>query len=284
MDEKFIDIEKILQNKAPGLLKVLPRFALGFLKRKLREDDINQAMRALAKYEGLEFNHKTLEYLNIKVHATFLEKLPSEGAFIVVSNHPLGGLDGIALIKAVSEHRQEIRFVVNDILLHLKNFGNLFVGVNKLGTNAKSELMALQKIYEGNYAILIFPAGLVSRKQGKKIMDLEWNKSFVSQAMKYNLPVFPVFIEGRNSMFFYWFARLRKFLGIKANLEMMLLPDEMFKQRNSVIHILFGKKILPQVFSRNKSRQEWAQEVKNYVYSAEFRSGISFEEYLKRRQ
>lgn len=278
--KKYVDVEGVLKTKAPKLIKWMPGFVIRYLKKKLHEDDINMAMAELSGYHGLEFNQKCLEYLKIKVHSIIHEEIPKEGPVIICSNHPLGGLDGIALIQAVSEFRKDIRFIVNDILLYLKNFGELFVGVNKLGSNARKNLSEIEKIYSSGCAILIFPAGLVSRKQGRVIKDLEWNKSFITQAIKHHVPVIPVFIEGRNSRFFYRFANLRKFLGIKANLEMMLLPDEMFKQKGKEIKIFFGKKISPDTFDKRYTQKQWANALKEFVYSDALKKGESFEKFI----
>lgn len=275
-----MDVEGVLKTKAPKLIKWMPAFAIRYLKKKLHEDDINIAMAELSKYHGLEFNQKCLEYLKIKVQSIVHEDIPKEGPVIVCSNHPLGGLDGIALIQAVSDFRQDIRFIVNDILLYLKNFGELFVGVNKLGSNARKNLSEIEKIYSSGCAVLIFPAGLVSRRQGNEIKDLEWSKSFITQAVRHKIPVIPVFIEGKNSGFFYGFANLRKFLKIKANLEMMLLPDEMFKQKGKEIKIYFGKKIPPGTFDKRFTHKQWASILRNYVYSDALKKGESFEKFI----
>ncbi|MCX8081052.1 MAG: 1-acyl-sn-glycerol-3-phosphate acyltransferase [Bacteroidia bacterium] len=270
----------MLRERAPKLVKWLPSFLVHYLKKKLHEDEINRAMFNLSKYQGLEFNEQCLNYLNIKVEPLFYEKIPETGPILIVANHPLGGLDGMGLMKAVSFIRKDIRFIVNDILLNLKNFGELFVGVNKIGNNAKKSLLELESLFSSQNAILIFPAGLVSRKQGNKIMDLEWSKSFVKKSINHNITVYPVFIEGKNSMFFYRFANFRKFLRIKANLEMLLLPDEMFKQKGQTLKIIFGKKILPQTFDHRHSSKKWAELVKLYIYSDFFQKGQTFEEFI----
>ncbi len=264
--EKFINIEKVLQEKASGLYKFLPRFAINWLKRKLHEDDINTAMPHLNKYHGLAHNDEVLKFFGVKVIVNNPERIPLDRSIIVASNHPLGGLDGMALIKSVGDLRPDVRFFVNDILRNLKNFGDVFVGVNKVGTTSREALVNVEQVYASNAAILVFPAGLVSRKQPQGIMDLEWNKSFISKAVKYNKPVVPVFIEGKNSKFFYNLARWRKRLGIKGNIEMMFLPDEMFKQKGNTIVIHVGEPIEPSYFTKDKTHQQWAEEMKMKVY------------------
>jgi putative hemolysin len=213
--KKFIDIKKILREKAPTAYKLMPGFFIRWLQRKLHEEEINRGMEYLGQFEGLKHNDEILKYLKIDVVVTNAHHIPKDESVIFASNHPLGGLDGMALIKAVGEVRPDIRFIVNDILRNLKNFGDIFVGVNKVGNSSRHALSTIEEVYASNAAILIFPAGLVSRKGDEGIKDLEWNKSFISKAIKYNKPIIPVHIEGQNSKFFYNLARWRKRLGIK---------------------------------------------------------------------
>lgn len=264
--KKFIDVEKVLREKAPTFYKFLPRFAINWLKRKLHEEEINVGMVYLSQFHGLKHNEEILKYLNVTVKVNHPERVLKNEGVIIASNHPLGGLDGMALIKAVGDIRPDVRFFVNDILRNLTNFGDVFVGVNKVGSSSREALQKIEAVYASNEAILIFPAGLVSRKQEGGIKDLTWNKSFISKAVKYDKPIIPVFIEGQNSSFFYNLAKWRKRLRIKGNIEMMFLPDEMFKQRNKTIVIHFGEPIPASTFTKDKTHQEWAETLKNKVY------------------
>lgn len=275
-EPKFIDIRKILREKAPTLYRLLPSFLVNWLRRKLREEEINRGMAYLSQFHGLKYNEEVLKYLDVKVEVHHAEFIPHEGSVIIASNHPLGGLDGMALIKAVGDIRPDVRFIVNDILKNLKNFGDIFVGVNKVGSTSRNALQAIDEVYSSEAAILIFPAGLVSRKLKEGIRDLEWNKSFIARAVKHQKPVVPVFIEGRNSSFFYNFAKLRKRLGIKGNLEMLLLPDEMFKQKGKTIRIHVGKPIHWSVFEKQHTDKEWAAKLREYIYSSKFKRGEEF--------
>jgi putative hemolysin len=279
--EKFIDVEKVIREKSPKLYWWMPRFLLSWMKAKMHEDEINERMARNTTKFGLDYNDAAVEELGVTVEYTGLENVPKSGGIIVASNHPLGGFDGIALIKAVGDKRPDVRFLVNDILRKLENFGDVFVGVNKVGSTSRDALKLIEDVYSSEAAVLVFPAGLVSRKQNGVIKDLEWNKSFVSKAIKYQKPILPVYIEGRNSPFFYNFALWRKRLGIKANIEMLLLPDEMFKQRGKKIHVTFGKVFPPAVLDESRTHQEWAGKIKEFVYSEEFKKAMSFEEYIK---
>lgn len=279
MPEKFIDVSKVLSEKAPGLKKWLPRFVENWLKRKLHEDEINFIMNEIKDYYGVEYNNKGLELLGAKIESNNSHFIPKEGGIILAANHPLGGLDGMAFVKTIAEVRPDIHFVVNDVLKNLKNYGDVFIGINKIKSTSPTSLRTIESVLMTDEAIGFFPAGLVSRKQKGKIMDLDWKKSFVTQAIDHKRMIVPVFIEGKNSRFFYNFARFRKFIGIKANIEMLFLPDEMFKQKGQTIRVHFSKAFDPAKLDNRKSHKAWGDHIKQYIYSDEFKKGISFEEY-----
>jgi putative hemolysin len=281
--KKFIDIEKVLKEKAYKLYRWLPGFAIRWLKKKLHENDINAAMVQLKDERELEFNRKALDILGAKVISVHPEHVPATGKITVVSNHPLGGLDGMALIKAVGEIRPDVNFFVNDILKNITNYGDVFVAVNKVGTVSTNSLRTMEDIFRNGGAVLIFPSGLVSRKQESGLVrDLKWRKSFITQSIDHKRTLVPVFIEGENSKFFYNFARWRKRLGIKANIEMLFLPDEMFSANKKDIRIHFGKPFSYQFFDNSRTHAQWSELFYQYIYSPEFMQGMSFEEYAKK--
>jgi putative hemolysin len=282
--KKFVDIEKILKEKATKLYRWLPRFAISWLKRKLHEAEINDAMIRLRDDRGLEFNRKGLDILGAKVESVHRENIPLTGNVTIAANHPLGGLDGMALIKAVGEVRPDVHFFVNDVLKNITNYGDVFVAVNKLGAASAGSLRTMEEIFRQGGAVLIFPAGLVSRKQNGLVRDLSWKKSFVTQAIDHKRQVIPTYIEGENSKFFYNFAQWRKRLGIKANIEMLFLPDEMFRANKKTIRIHFGKPFSYKVFDDSRSHKAWADLIYKFVYSPEFHTGINFEEYVKKQK
>jgi len=266
--KKTIDVGEIIRSKNPRLYRLLPGFVIRYIKRKIHEDEVNDALWKNRDKYGFEFNTACLDYIGATVTWSGLENIPSTGGCIIAANHPLGGLDGMALIHAVSQRRRDARFIVNDILTNMKNFSDIFIGVNKVGASAGETLRAVEALYESNGVVIIFPAGLVSRKQNGVIKDLEWKKSFITKAIQYNKPVIPVFIEGKNSNFFYNFAMWRKRLGIKANIEMFFLADEMIKQRGQHIKIKFGEPIYPEALQKPRPRThlQYAQEIKETVY------------------
>jgi len=264
--EKFIDIEKIVGDKNPTLLKWMPRPVLSYIKRIVHESDINKIMNKHGHLYGLEFVDALIEEFGVEVQLKGEENITQEAGVIFAANHPLGGLDGIAFMHALGKYRKDIKFLVNDILTNIKNFEDLFVPVNKHGSHGRGGIAAIEAAYSGKDALLVFPAGLVSRKLPGGIKDLEWKKSFISKSKKYKKTIVPVYIEGKNSGFFYNLAKFRKKIGIQANIEMFYLADEMFKQRGKKVTIYVGKPISPAYFDNSKSEKEWAEIVKERVY------------------
>ncbi|PRY90960.1 1-acyl-sn-glycerol-3-phosphate acyltransferase [Mongoliibacter ruber] len=265
-NKPFINIENVLKDKSPGMYKWMPGFVVNYIKRIVHEGDINQVMANIGHLQGMDFVNALIDEFGVEVTLTGAENIPLDRPVIFASNHPLGGMDGIAFMYALGKYRQDIRFLVNDILTNIKNFEPMFVPVNKLGTNSREVSKLIENTYAGDHAVLVYPAGLVSRKQPEGIKDLEWKKSFISKAKRYKKDIVPVYTEGKNSNFFYNLARLRKQLGIKANIEMLYLADEMFSQRGKKVVIHIGKPISYQYFDKSKKETEWAEEVKEIVY------------------
>ena len=264
--DKFIDIDKVIRDKNPKLHQRLPNFVLNYLKRILHEEEINTFIENNKDVSGVVFAENVLKYFNIEVKVFGLENVPKQGGVILASNHPLGGMDAMALIKIFEPHRQDYKFVVNDILLALKSLSTLFIGVNKHGKNSNDLLHEMNSFYASGQAVFVFPAGLVSRKKAGILKDLEWKKTFITRAKKFNLPVVPVFVDGGLSDFFYRLSNFRSAIGVKANIEMLYLANEQFKLRNQKINIYFGEKIDPQTFDTSKTDIKWAEWVKNLVY------------------
>ncbi len=265
---KPIYIEQLFKSKNPGLAKMIPGFVFSYLKKIIHQNDINDFITRYGERKGLAFSDAILEYLNVSYKVKGIENLPSpEGRYIFVSNHPLGGPDGIILISFLGTHYPELKFPVNDLLLNLKNLNNIFLPVNKHGAQAKNAVAAIEEAYASGCQMIMFPAGLVSRKQKGIIKDLEWQKSFVSKAVQHQRDIIPIFIDGKNSDFFYNLANFRKKIKLKANLEMLYLPDETFKQRNKTFTLHIGKPIPWQSLNKSKKPAEWAQEIKEMVYA-----------------
>lgn len=266
MSKKFIDIEKLIGSKNPALLKWMPGFILKYIKSVTHEEWMNGVLDRVDHLHGIDFAKGIISELNIDVELVGAENIPQTEGIILAANHPLGGIDGIALIQAISSVRTDMRFLVNDILMALKNFHPLFVPINKHGKNSVDTLAAIESAYAKPYAVIIFPAGLVSRKDESGIRDLEWKKSFITKAKKYEKDILPCFIGGKNSNFFYNLAYWRKKIGIKANIEMFYLADELYKQQGKKVVITVGKQISYQSLNSSKTDGQWAEQVKDVVY------------------
>jgi len=264
-----IDIEKVLSSKNPALAKAIPRFIVNYLKRVVHQDELNSFLKQWGHLKDAQLIDAGLNFFEIKYRVSGIENLPVSGKNIFVSNHPLGGLDGLVFISELSKHYNEIRFPVNDILTSIENFSGIFLPVNKHGFQGKDAARKIEEAYASDCQILYFPAGLCSRKEKGVIRDLQWHKSFISKAIQHQRDVVPAYFSGRNSDFFYNLARFRKMIGLKGNIEMLYLADEMFRQKGKEISLIFGKPISWMTFNKSKSAPEWAEWVKSKSYELE---------------
>jgi 1-acyl-sn-glycerol-3-phosphate acyltransferase len=264
-----IDIGDVIRSKNPSLAKVVPHFVINYLKRIIHQEELNQILREYGHLKDAEFIKASLDFMGITYRVFGKENIPSAGRYFFVSNHPLGGLDGLVFMNELSKHFSDIKFPVNDILMNLRNLSGIFLPVNKHGGQAKDAIRRLEEIYASNSQILYFPAGLCSRKKKGVIKDLKWHKSFISKAVQHKRDIVPAFFAGRNSNFFYNLSNIRTFFGIKGNIEMLYLPDEMFLQRGKDLMLVFGKPIPWQAFDNSKTPTEWAEWVKTKSYDLE---------------
>jgi len=267
--QKFIDIQKLIVSKSPKLAKWLPGFVMRYLKRILHQDEINAFLVKHKNDKNEVFCDEVMNYLNIKVSIKKKKKIPKSGKVILAMIHPLGGMDAIALVSAIQNHRIDLKFIVNDLLMNLTNLSDLFVGVNKHGKNEKSTREHIMELFSSDKMVCIFPAGLVSRRKNGVVRDLPWKKTFVIYAKKYDHSVIPIHIEGELSNFFYRLSNFRSAIGIKANIEMLYLSNELFKQRNKTITFKVGEPMKIADLDVSKNEQELAQLIKDKVYSME---------------
>ncbi|MBS4035795.1 MAG: 1-acyl-sn-glycerol-3-phosphate acyltransferase [Ignavibacterium sp.] len=263
----FINIDREFRKKSGKVYPFIPKFIIRYLEKKVHQEKLNYALHVYKDKLDFDFLDVVLnDEFGLNIQVANPENIPSSGRYIIASNHPLGGLDGMALMYVIGQKRKDLKFIVNDLLTGLVNLVGLFAPINKHGKTSSEGIRMIEELYESEELVLIFPAGLVSRKQKGGIKDLEWKKSFIAKSIQHKRDIIPVHIDGQNSKFFYNLARLRKFLGIKTNIEMFLLPDEMFKQENKIINIKFGKPIPYTTFTKEYSHIEWAQIVKEHVY------------------
>jgi len=265
--KKFVDIENILHSKSPKLYKWLPSFLVNYLKRVTHEDDTNFIFTKLENDYDSEFCIKMLKHFNMPYSVSGLENIPKEGSVVLVANHPLGGLDAMAVMATLSSQRNDIKIIVNDILMNVKNMSGVFVGVNKHGKTSKDAFKKINELFASDQATFVFPAGMVSRRKKGVIKDLEWKRTFIFKAREHNSPIIPIHIDGELSNFFYKLSNIREGLGIKANIEMLYLIDEQFKLENKSIHLTVGKPILPTELDSTKTDHELAQWMQDQVYN-----------------
>jgi putative hemolysin len=244
----------------------MPGFILRYLKRILHEDEVNDFLEKNKEVKNLEFCQAVVDYLNITIEVENLEGIPKEGKICLVMNHPLGGMDAMILINALEGHREDLKFIVNDILMNLTNVSDYFVGVNKIGGARGSAGKKIKELFESDSAVCIFPAGLVSRRTKGQVRDLEWKKAFVTNSRQSNRTVIPIYIEGSLSNFFYRLSNFRKFIGIKANIEMLYLVNELYKQKNAHIKFIVGDPIEEKVLNSGKNDRIIAQDIREIVY------------------
>ncbi|MEI8005621.1 MAG: glycerol acyltransferase [Bacteroidota bacterium] len=276
--EKLINVEGLFEAKNPALLKIIPKWILNYLKRIIHQDEVNGYIYNHRDKKGLPFVEAILDEFGAKICTVIpgispestearLREMIDGHRLIIASNHPLGGLDGLALMNQIGKARPDIVFPVNDLLLNVPGLKPLFIPIDKHGKNT-GNISIIDESFAGSKVMLYFPAGLVSRKfKGGVIADLEWKPTFIKKARRYERDILPVYISGRNSDWFYNLARWRKRLGIKANIEMLYLADEMMKQKGQTINIVIGGVIPWQSFDKSRNDLQWAEFVKQKVYS-----------------
>ena len=262
-----LDVEQLIASKAGD--KKFPKFLVNWLKRFIHQDYINEYLKQ--GYYGVDFCENTLKYLNIDVEVEGMENLdslPDDARLTFASNHPLGGVDGVTMGMIVGRrYNGRVRYLVNDLLMNLKGLAPICVPINKFGGQARNLPKLIDDAFRSDDQMIIFPAGLCSRKNHGIIKDREWGKAFIKKSIDTDRYIVPVHFIGENSKRFYRVANLCKTLKIKFNLAMLLLPDELYKARNGKYKVIIGKPLASSFFDSSKTHMEWAQWVKELVYS-----------------
>lgn len=263
---QILDIEQVIRNKAGKKADRIPKFVINWFKKFMHLDFINDFLKE--GYVGVEFCEKGLEYLGVEIEVEGLENLPKDGRkYTFASNHPLGAIDGVTLGAVIGkEYDGNIKYLMNDLLMNLNGMAPLGIPINKFGGQARALPRLLNEVYESDCQMLIFPAGLCSRKIDGKIQDIEWGKSFVKKSRDTGRDIVPIHFDGENSKRFYRIATWQKRLGLKFNFAMMLLPNEMYKSKGRKYKITIGKPIAISSLDRSKTDYEWAQEIRKHVY------------------
>ncbi len=264
-----VSIEKVVKDKLKHKSKYIPTFIIRLLEKIICQKQINNALDNIGHLRGLEFISELLKHMGVSIEVSGLENLEGDSSYIIASNHPLGGLDGIALADVMGKHNADTKLVVNDILMTLEPIKELFIPINKHGRQSAKYATQFSDVMASGAPVLYFPAGLCSRMVDGKITDLVWHPSFVKKALEYKRDIVPVYVDDRNSNFFYKFAQLRVTLKLKFNIEMILLPSEMFRRRKDrAIRVIIGERITySQLTSNNYTVKEICDNVRAKCYS-----------------
>lgn len=269
ISEKTIDLDKILKSKMGSKAKWVPRPLVWWLKRIIHQDEVNKYLWESRHLTGTEWLEECVRYLDATLDIVGTENLPPKDdgrLYTFVSNHPLGGEDGVALGAIIGRHYDgHFRYLVNDLLMNLPGLAPVCIPINKTGKQGRDFPKMVEAGFQSDNHMLMFPAGLCSRRHHGKVEDIAWKKTFVSKSIEYQRDVVPIHFSGENSSFFYRLANFSdRFLPF--NLAMLFLVDEMYKNTHKTFRVAFGKPIPWQTFDKSKTPAEWAQYVKEQVY------------------
>ena len=269
LSEKTIDINKVLKDKMGAKAKFVPRPLVSWLKRIIHQDWVNVFLWDNRDKVGTEWLEAVLKYLDVTIEVEGKENLPAPNdgkLYTFVSNHPLGGADGVALGAVIGKHYNDrFRYLVNDLLMNLPGLAPLCIPINKTGHQSRNFPAMVEAGFKSDSHILMFPAGLCSRKINGVVCDIPWTKTFISKSVECHRDVVPIHFSGENSKFFY---RLANFSDkcLPFNLAMLYLVDEMYKNQHKTFKVTIGKPIPWETFDKTKKPVEWAQFVKEQVY------------------
>ena len=267
--EKTIDIDNILKSKMGAKAKFVPRPLVAWLKHIVHQDQVNDYLWESRHLVGTEWLEECVRYLDATLNIVGSENLPDKNdgrLYTFVSNHPVGGEDGVALGAIIGRHYDgRFRYLVNDLLMNLPGLAPLCIPINKTGKQSRDFPKMVEAGFQSDNHMLMFPAGLCSRRKKGVVEDIAWKKTFIAKSVEYQRDVVPIHFGGQNSSFFYRLANFSdRFLPF--NLAMLFLVDEMYKNVHKTFRVSIGKPIPWQTFDKSKTPMEWAQFVKEQVY------------------
>lgn len=268
--ERTIDIDAILQSKMGNKARRVPRFIVNWLKHIVHQDEVNSFLWDAKDLQGTPWLQAGIDFLDNKIVVKGMENLPDDSdgkRYTFVSNHPLGGIDGIAIGSIIGKrYNDNFRYLVNDLLMNLPGLAPLCIPINKTGKQSRDFPAMVEAGFASDHHMVMFPAGLCSRKIKGEIHDLPWTKTFISKSVQTQRDVVPIHFSGQNSKKFYRIANICKALRLKFNFAMLFLADEMFKNRGKTFEVTIGKPIPWQTFDKSRKPKEWAQYVQDLVY------------------
>ena len=263
---KVIDVELALQEKIPDIYKKIPGVLIRLMEKVIRQADMNRMIHESSHLNGIPLVDWVLDQFGVNIVVKGKKLIPKKGRYIYPANHPIGGLDGLAIVSVVAKIHPLIKFVANDLLRVIKGFDSISLYIARFGQINRRNAILINKTLASEAQLLVQPSGTVSKRNPVKIRDLPWNKFFIHKAIQYKRDVIPIHVQARNSRLFYNIASFRKIFRIKSNLEMFLLPREMFNKSGKTITITFGIPIAYKTFDDSRTHLEWAQKVREYVY------------------
>ena len=264
---KYIDIKRVLAGSGSKRLSSLPDFITGIIARIICQDEMNRIMNKYKDKIGKEFLPAVIDELQVNIEVTGIENLPENGRCFFVANHPFGILDGLILTRIITRKYGSVKAIANEAFLYVPQLRPFIAAVNVFDGSSRDYLQALEEVYQQDVPISHFPSGEVSRRYHGKFQDCDWQKSFITKSISSQRDVVPIRFEGRNSNLFFFIYIFRNFFGIKANIELILLPSELFRKKGRTVRVIVGKPIPWQTFDKTHSHFVWAQRVKGVVYA-----------------
>lgn len=264
-----IDIGAVLADKAPRLARWMPRPMVDWLRRTVREREINHILAEYWTLPPQEFIRACFHDWDVSYSIQGLDRLDPKGRYLFVANHPFGGMDGMMLADKLIDRFGDVRVVVNDLLMHVEPLRPLWLPVNKHGSQNADYARRMEEAFFGDVPILTFPAGLCSRRIDGRVADTQWKTNFLKKVYASQRQVVPLFVEGRLSNFFYRLDRCRKALGVKFNIEMLWLPDEMFSQAGKHFRMVAGEPIAVSELQSLGSLREQTEYIRKKTYFLE---------------
>ena len=266
-----IDIDRILKDKMGCKARYVPWFVASYLKRIVHQDWVNEFLTQAKDLKGSAWLKASLDYMGVKLRVRGMENLPlaDDGRlYTFVSNHPLGGIDGVAIGSIIGDrYNDNFKYLVNDLLMNLPGLAPLCVGINKTGKNGRDFPRIVEATFQAEQHVVMFPAGLCSRKTDGEIKDIPWKSTFIKKSVETGRDIVPIHFEGRNSNFFYNMANMCKRMNLKFNFAQLFLADELYKNRNKTFTITIGKPIPVSTFDNSRMSSQWAQWVYDTVYA-----------------
>lgn len=271
ISKKTIEVADILKSKMGSKARFVPKPLVSWLKHIVHQDEVNKFLWESRNLTGVDWLEECVRYLDMTLNIVGKDNLPRKDdgrLYTFVSNHPLGGEDGVALGAVIGRHYDgRFRYLVNDLLMNLPGLAPLCIPINKTGSQSRNFPAMVEAGFKSNNHMLMFPAGLCSRRANGVIRDLPWKKTFITKSVETKRDIVPIHFGGRNSDFFYSLANVCKKLGIKFNVAMLFLVDEMYKNVHKEFRIAIGKPIPWQTFDKSKTPMEWAKFVQDTVYT-----------------